>query len=293
MSRRLILALVALSFPAAFSSLAAPADAQQRPTFEATRITDAVHQFRYESHNTMFVVGDDGVVVFDPISTDAAQRLAREVRRTAGDRPLRAVVYSHHHADHATGARALMDALDEHAPIVAHERTHEHLADAGDPDLPPPDVTFSDGMTLHLGDRTVELRYLGPSHADDMLVAYVPEDEVVFAVDFVANNSVGYRDLSSFHFPEQFTALERLQQLDYRTAVFGHGPPGDRAAVDRQIRYYTDLRDAVRQALDRGLSEDEAAASIDLPQYRDWRGYDEWFALNIRGIYRWLAEQHS
>jgi len=71
--------------------------------------------------------------------------------------------------------------------------------------------------------------------------------------------------------------------------VFGHGPAGDRASIDRQVSYYRDLRRAVAEAIDAGLSEDEAAARVRLPAYSSWDRYDAWFESNVRGVYRWMA----
>jgi glyoxylase-like metal-dependent hydrolase (beta-lactamase superfamily II) len=85
-------------------------------------------------------------------------------------------------------------------------------------------------------------------------------------------------------------ALERLRALEFDTIVFGHGPPGDRATVDRQIRYYRDLYAAVRSAVDHGLTEDEAAERVKLPAYERWGQYADWFPLNVRAVYRWMKK---
>jgi glyoxylase-like metal-dependent hydrolase (beta-lactamase superfamily II) len=269
---------------------AAPLTAQQAP-FETTPVAEGVYQFRWQAHNGFFVVTEEGVVAFDPISPEAAATYAAEIRRVAPGRPLRAIVYSHHHADHASGAAVLRRAFGDSAPIVAHANARARIAAKPDPALPPPDVTFTERLTLHYGNRPIELRYLGRSHSDNMLVAYLPQERIVFAVDFVSNDRVGYRDLPDYFFPDFFEALRRLQEIDYSRIVFGHGPPGDKGAVDRQIRYYDDLRGAVAAALERGASEDEAARSVRLPQYQQWGGYADWFPLNVRGIYRGLAEE--
>ena len=258
---------------------------------ETTRIADGVYQFRYRSHNTLFVVTGDGVIAFDPISNEAAAHYAREIRRVAPDAPLRAIVYSHDHADHVTGARVLAEPFGGDVPILAHAHAHAKIVAAADPDRPPPDVTFSDRLTLHLGTRPVELHYLGKSHSDNLIVGYLPDQKIAFAVDFVSNDRVGYRDLPDVHLPELFEAMKRLQELEYETIVFGHGPPGDRASVDRQIQYYSDLRAAVRRAFYSGVSEGEAVARVQLPEYRDWRGYDDWFKMNVRAMYRWVAAE--
>jgi glyoxylase-like metal-dependent hydrolase (beta-lactamase superfamily II) len=272
----------------AASLAAAPLAAQQRQ-FETTTIADGVHQFRWQGHNAFFVVTDAGVVAVDPISPEAAAAYAAEIKRVAPGKPLRAIVYSHHHADHASGAPVLRRAFGGNVPIIAHANARARIVAEPDSALPPPDSTFTDRLVLDDPNRPVELRFLGRSHSDNMIVAYLPRQKIVFAVDFVNNDRVGYRDLPDWFFPDHFDTLRRLQEIDYQRIVFGHGPPGDKAAVDRQVRYYDDLRAAVSAAIARGASEDEAARTVQLPQYQQWGSYAEWFPLNVRGVYRGLS----
>jgi len=262
---------------------------QAQAEFETTRVAPGVYQYRYQGHNAFFVESDKGIVAFDPISTVAAQHYADEIKRVAPEKPLLAIVYSHHHNDHTTGANVLQSAFDVHVPIIAHDRARAPLEAANNADQPPPTLTFSDRLTLHFGDRPIELYYLGENHSDNSIVAVVPDVRVAFAVDFASHDRLGYQDLSSFKFPDQFRSLERLQDLPFDRIVFGHGPMGDKASVDRQVTYYRDLQRAVETAVREGLSEDEAATTIKLPQYADWGGYDTWLELNVRGMYRWVA----
>ena len=271
---------------------AAPLDAQeQQKQFETTSVAEGVYQFRWQGHNAFFVVTETGVVAVDPISPEAAATYAAEIRRVAPGSRLRAVVYSHHHADHASGAAVLRRAFGGDAPIIAHANARPRLVAQPDTALPPPELTFADQLTLHDRSRPVELRFLGRNHSDNMIVAYLPQQKIVFAVDFVGNDRVGYRDLPDSFFPDFFDSLRRLQQLDYSRIVFGHGPSGDKAVVDRQVRYYDDLRNAVAAALARGASEDDAARTVRLPQYQQWGSYADWFSLNVRGVYRGLAAE--
>ncbi|NNF26403.1 MAG: hypothetical protein HKN73_04160 [Gemmatimonadetes bacterium] len=145
-------------------------------------------------------------------------------------------------------------------------------------------------MTLAEGSRPVELHHPGPSHSDDQSVVVIPDVGVAFAVDFVAADRVGYQELPGWHMPGQIQAIEALLELDYETIVFGHGPTGDRATIERQLAYYQALRDAVSEAIAEGQSADEAAASIRLDEFAGWGQYDDWFPLNVRGMYRLLTE---
>lgn len=280
---------LALAVISALLTMAAAVPALQGD-WETTEVADGVYQFRYGGHYNLFVVTQDGVIAFDPLSVEAAEIYAREIQRVAPGAKLLAIVYSHSHDDHATGAMVLQSAFGE-VPIIAHANAVEPIRAAADPALPLPTITFTDRMTLHHGGRTLDLYYLGKSHTDNMLVALLREDRIAFAVDFVTNGTTPYRDLYAHEFPDFFDTLQRVQELSYETMLFGHDLPGDRQSIDGQIVYYDALRDVVRQAIEAGKSEDEAAATVRLPQYESWGRYEEYFPLNVRGMYRWLASQ--
>ena len=280
---------LALAVISALLTMAAAVPALQGD-WETTEVADGVYQFRYGGHYNLFVVTQDGVIAFDPLSVEAAEIYAREIQRVAPGAKLLAIVYSHSHDDHATGAMVLQSAFGE-VPIIAHANAVEPIRAAADPALPLPTITFTDRMTLHHGGRTLDLYYLGKSHTDNMLVALLREDRIAFAVDIVTNGTTPYRDLYAHEFPDFFDTLQRVQELSYETMLFGHDLPGDRQSIDGQIVYYDALRDVVRQAIEAGKSEDEAAATVRLPQYESWGRYEEYFPLNVRGMYRWLASQ--
>ena len=257
--------------------------------YETTRIAEGVYQFRWQTHNAFFVVTPAGVLAVDPISMEAAAQYAAEIRKVAPSAPLLAIVYSHEDADHATGAPALMSAMGVSVPIIAQRNAVPALARAASPDLPVPTITYQESMSFTIGGRVIELHYLGANHSDNSTVVYVPDVKVAFAVDFVSNDRVAFRDLPGWRFPDVFESVARLLDLDFEIFVFGHGPSGDRAAIHRQIRYYDDLRTAVRRAVEAGWSEDRAAAEVRLPAYADWDQYDAWFPMNVRGVYRWMT----
>lgn len=286
MTARSVLCLGLTAVVILFAVPAGALSAQQ--DYETTEIADGVYQFRWRSHNGFFVDTPQGVIAIDPISVEAAEQFAEEIRNHIPGKGILAVGYSHDHADHATGAAALNDKFGGNAPIIAHENAIPKILATGSADLPVPTLTFSDRMVMSPG-RTVEFHYLGRNHSDNTMVVYVPDVRVAFAVDFASNDRVGFRDLPDYHFPDFFTSLSRLLELDFETIVFGHGPTGDRAAVQRQIRYYDDLRAAVAEAIDDGLTEDQMAERLSLPEYAGWGQYEAWMPLNARTIYRWMA----
>lgn len=266
---------------------AGTASAQERSAdFETTRIADGVYMFRYASHNSMFVVTGEGVIAFDPISLEAARAYRSEIERITAE-PIRAIVYSHHHTDHIAGAAALAEGV----PIIAHVNALRRLQEERVADVVPPTFAFADSLFLRMGGRRIHLLYLGRNHSDNSIVAYLPDQDLIFAVDFVSRDRVGYRDLPDYYFPDLWQSLERLQELDYATAVFGHGQPGTKADVYEQVSYWTDLRRSIESMIRADLSEDEAVDAIELPAYADWGGYPDWFKMNARTVYRYYAER--
>lgn len=249
-------------------------------------VAEGVFSFRSGQYSNMILQTRDGFVVLDPLDPGAATRIVAHLRRLAPDLGLAAIVYSHHHADHAGGARVLLDAYGDDVPIIAHELTARLLESHPDDVVVSPSLLIQPPWSRRFGELTLELRSVGPNHTADMLVGWVREHRLVYAVDFLNNASVAYRDLPGAHLPEYWDSIDTVASWPIRHAVFGHGPPGDARTVHAQARYWADVRAATRAALAAGQTEQEAASSIRLPAYSRWSQYDEWFQLNVRAAYR-------
>src|SRR5712671_216797 len=121
----------------------------------------------------MFLVYDRGVVVID-----APQNLAPFIPKAIaelGDKPITHLIYSHSHADHIGGAKA----LGGHPIIIAHEETLRLLKRDADPNRPLPTVTFSDKYRLHVGNQVIDLSYHGNAHEPGNIFIYAPAQRVL------------------------------------------------------------------------------------------------------------------
>ena len=159
--------LFALALAGAALLWAPPLPAQQPPTFATTKVegTDNVYIFRYLNHQAMFVVTSAGVIATDPIGyvrREAPTVYLQEIRKVT-DKPVKYLIYSHHHYDHIAGGKPFKDAG---AIIVAHKRAKERLAQIKDPFTVLPDEVFERKRTIVLGDTTLELIYLGLNHSE-------------------------------------------------------------------------------------------------------------------------------
>jgi glyoxylase-like metal-dependent hydrolase (beta-lactamase superfamily II) len=123
---------------------------------EITTLDEGVYLFRHQFHQAIFISTPEGVIVTDPISSEAATWLKAELK-TLTDQPVRYVVYSHHHSDHITGGRVFAG----QAIFVSHAAARAQIVDAADPTTPVPHLTFTDRMFIDLGGKHVELIYTG------------------------------------------------------------------------------------------------------------------------------------
>lgn len=259
---------------------------QSRPDNEITKLAEDVYLYRHQFHQAIFLTTPKGVIVTDPISLEAATWLKSEIKKLT-DQPVRYVVYSHHHDDHITGGSVFAS----QASFISHAAAREKILQAADPTTPVPELTFSDRMTIDLGGKRIELIYTGRNHSDNSLVVLLPQHKLLFAVDFIPVETVAYRTMQSDYPDDWIESLKRVEQLDFEILVPGHGKIGKKEHV-RQFRgYLEDLRAAVQEQVQKGASLEEAKKTVQLPKYRQWQRYGDWFPENVEGMYRYLSEQ--
>ena len=107
--------------------------AQQAPRRTITHISGGVYQATNNFHGTVFLVTSDGIVLADPLNTDFAIWLKNELDARF-DVPVRYVVYSHHHWDHASGG----DVFSDTARYIGHANMLDSLA------MPPPATALTE-----------------------------------------------------------------------------------------------------------------------------------------------------
>src|SRR5262245_29308373 len=113
--QRILVALIACGFAAAAVPYWSQAQSTaQRPTFATTKVdgTDNVYVFRYGNHQAMFVTTSEGVIATDPIGygrPQAVKTYVDEIKKVS-DKPIKYLIYSHHHFDHIAGGQPFKDA---------------------------------------------------------------------------------------------------------------------------------------------------------------------------------------
>jgi glyoxylase-like metal-dependent hydrolase (beta-lactamase superfamily II) len=295
----LLLSAIGAVSPAPAGAQESSIPAQRREPVLKQVAPDLHFLFDYSSSNASFLVTDEGVLVVDTRQhvRDGEDLIARIRKLT--DKPIKWVVNSHFHADHYLGNPAFKAAG---ATIVAHRDTAELMArmhakeisrrgrffasrgyDPKDVALVLPDVTFDQEMTIRLGGREIRLLYLGPGQqAGDTFVLF-PHLRAMHTPGAFAHRSWA-NTVFTPSVEGWIGVLRKAATLDVDAVLPAHGDLAKRADIDALAGFLSEQYDAVKAAAAKGMSADQAVATLPFEQYKDWRNYDR-RAHSIRSLH--------
>jgi glyoxylase-like metal-dependent hydrolase (beta-lactamase superfamily II) len=250
---------------------------QQRPTLTAEQearlqireVMDGLYVIpgfdgNQSGGNVAVRVTSEGVIVVDDKFEYSFDFITAQVRRVT-DLPIRYVLNTHHHFDHA-GSNA--DFL-RGAEVIAHDNARANIVrnqQAG-----PPRVVFTDQTAVYLGDAEVRMYHFGRGHTDGDAVVHFPALRTVHTGDlFIYGERLDGSTLAPFwdfanggsvlEWPATLTAL---LALDFDTVIPGHGPILTKA----DIRAFRDklerVIDRVRAAAAAGATREDIAERVD------------------------------
>jgi cyclase len=231
-------------------------------------------------NNTGFLVGPQGVISIDTCATQRRTQAYQDAIAAVTPAPVRTVINTHHHGDHTFG-----NCMFPAATIIAHERARaEAIAfgpprelpfwdgpDWGDLTLDPPFVTFTDEITLHLGDLRAQVSHVGTAaHTTNDSIIWIPERSVLFCGDLIFNGGTPFLLMGSV--AGAVHVLEYVvRPLDARTIVPGHGPVFEnREPIDATLDYLRFVLDAAARGYEAGLTPLDAARETDLGRFAAW-----------------------
>jgi glyoxylase-like metal-dependent hydrolase (beta-lactamase superfamily II) len=297
-----------------------------RPAPTRIQVAEGVFLFRTAPYgdvgldgNSIVIVSNDGVLVFDTNGTPAAAAAVLEEIRRITPQPVRYVVNSHWHWDHWYGTEVYRQAFPA-IQVIAQERGRAMMAGPAiefnrpgletqlpgyiknleqriataeaatppSPDLPRlkrtleedrffldqklkvqhvlPNVTFGNRLTLHLGEREIQVLHHHRAVTPGDAFVYLPRERIVITGDLLVN-PISFA-LSCYP-TGWLKTLEFIDSLDASIVVPGHGDPlRDKALLWATMEVFRQLLKKGADAKARGLDPDAAKAEI-LPTLRD------------------------
>ena len=250
--------------------------------FRFSQISATDKSVPFGGSNNIWVVFEDYVLVFDANFPKEAGDVIEAIKKTT-DKPIRYVLDSHHHGDHAYGNAIF---AKQGATIIASANTARLLrvngpkefADAGkgkggrkdiaDSFLKVPDLIFDEKLVFEDAKQRVEMYFFGHAHTAGDAMLYLPRHKILCTGDACTNgpfNYLGHSDTASW-----IRVLEKAQQLDVKLVCPGHGPLTDKSVLGKQRRYFVELRAHVKQGIAAGKDFEDILKSIDMPWHKEW-----------------------
>lgn len=256
--------------------------------------------------NTGVIIGEDSVMIVDAQATPRLAGKVIEKIRTVTDKPVKYVVLSHYHAVRVLGASAYGA-----SEIVMSDVARAQVAERGKedwdsefgrfprlfeghesiPGLTWPSLTFSDRMTVYMGKRRVDLMFLGRAHTAGDIVAYVPDENVMFTGDIVEYKSACY--CGDGHFSDWPATLEAVRAFQPDAIAPGRG---DALVGEKKVNEALDLtkdfifstyRPVARVAQGGGSLKEawDAARAASDPKFSTYAIYEHCLPFNIARAY--------
>lgn len=251
-----------------------------------------------EPANCMWVIFKDYVLVVDANFPWGAREILPQIKATT-DKPIRFVLNTHYHGDHAYGNAIFVDAG---AMIVNSEATDEEARTSGaegwknwnDPSHSLKDtreefatLTFSDHLVFDDGTQRVEFIRLGPAHSRGDTVAYLPKQHIVATGDLCVTWAHGNNtaDLGG-SYKGWLAALDKMISWGVTTVVPGHGAVADQKALEAQRAYLNGMWTKVQTAKAAGEGPDQVAKEIDFSKFGSIASDPAANTASIRSMFR-------
>ena len=321
--------LVALILALVGSQWARGLLAQQHPSstragLETIQIRPNVYVVFGAGGNVTVHVGEDGLVVVDSGSSEAADRLLEAVRAISRQ-PIRLIVNTSADPDHIGGNAVLGSAgvglspdpflAGDHATVLAHENVLLRMSAPTGSESPfptkmlPNDTFTSRYRSMYVNDEAIQVIRQTGAHSDGDLMVLLRKADVVVTGDVL--------DLRQFPVIDPAKggsiqgALEALNRLvtelvvpnvplvlkPGRTLVVpGHGYVSDFAEVVEYRDMVTVVRDTVQAMIDKGLTLEQVKAANPAKGYRGRYGKDSgpWTTdMFIEAVYNGLKRPRS
>ncbi|MCG8468742.1 MAG: MBL fold metallo-hydrolase, partial [Gemmatimonadetes bacterium] len=216
--------------------------------------------------NVAVRVTNDGVILVDNKFPHSFRTITSEVRKVTS-LPIRYVLDTHHHGDHA-GSNADFMAVGE---VIAHRNARANMIRGNQPGAPR--VVFGSETSVFLGGVETRAHHFGRGHTDGDAVIYFTGSNVIHMGDDFFQGRFPFVDIASGGTVE---GLERgigdvLQHAPDDVAIIpGHGALSTIEDLETYHRMLRETIAMVREKMDRGLSAEDIAAGGVSDEWTDW-----------------------
>lgn len=248
-----------------------------------------------QNANSTFLVGRDEILVVDTgLDEKGGARLLAAIRGVSRA-PVRYIINTHYHPDHQGGNAVVGPFATVISTAFTRERTlkvkAELPADQG-ARLRPAGVTFTDKLSIHVGDAPVEIYFPDEAHTRGDALVYFPRHRAIAMGDLFLNRSSPSMDEGSAE--SWIKALDQVLAMPVEAVVPGHFELATRKELQRFRDYLSDLYAQVAAMHRAGATVEQVRSGVHMEKYADFRqypGYEATFADNAETVLRQLMSR--
>ena len=222
---------------------------------------------------------DDGVIMIDN-SFEIIEDLITEAVREVSSKPIKYIINTHYHYDHADGNRAYGA---QNIPIIAHHNVRDRqknetkayggLYAALDNFYVPkheenelPTITFEKELSLHEDNEEISILYFGNGHTDGDAIIKFNKSNVVHTGDSFVLYGIPFIDISNGGSIKGFiTNLEMIDSVcDENTIIIpGHGGLSNKSEVNKLRVGLKEFYNKTMKGHQKGLGIDQIVETIE------------------------------
>jgi glyoxylase-like metal-dependent hydrolase (beta-lactamase superfamily II) len=256
--------------------------------------------------NSGVIIGDDSVMIVEAQATPRLANKVIEKVREVTDKPITHVALTHYHAVRVLGASAFgaqQIIMSQMARGMVAERGQEdwdsefqrfpRLFEGHEsiPGLTWPTTTFTDKMSVFLGNRRIDLMHLGRAHTAGDIVIHVPDENVMFTGDIVEYHSACY--CGDGYFADWGSTLDAIKAFDVDAIAPGRGDAlvgikmVNKAIENTRDFVASTYAPAARVAARNGALKEawEAVRAVCDPKFSDYAIYEHCLPFNVARAY--------
>jgi glyoxylase-like metal-dependent hydrolase (beta-lactamase superfamily II) len=232
---------------------------------------DGVYMLQGLGGNIGVSSGADGVILVDDQYAPLTDKI-KAALTALNTGPIRFVLNTHWHFDHTGGNENFGKAG---IVIVAHENVRRRMSAEQfmttfatsikpSPAGALPVVTFSDAVTIYYNGDSISAMHVPPAHTDGDVIVWFRHANVVHMGDTFFNGRYPLVDLASGGDVDGLIgAADRVLAIaDANTKIIpGHGPLGDRVALQAYRTMLVTVRDRIKQAVAAGRTLEQVQAA--------------------------------
>jgi len=290
MSRQFLAVMAIAMFTA---TCAKPAAAQQEPDWskvqiKVTKVSGNIYMLEGEGGNIAASVGEDGIVIVDDQFAPLADKIQAALKGLGiTDKPVRFVINTHYHGDHAGGN---VPFANSGSTVIAQDNVRKRLENGGAAgnggsikmDVKPatdkaalPIITFEHDVTVHLNGEDIRALHFPAGHTDGDSVIFFPKNNVVHMGDDFVRYGFPFIDVASGGSVQgMISAMEKATaQLPADVKVIpGHGQLSNLDDVRAFVKMLKETSAVVETALKQHKTLEQMKKEKILDPWQKWSG---------------------